>query len=332
MALRKRFYRALGLMAFLAASGAASCAFCAPDWFLSPPKDNVHLFGAGEGATRKEAERHALSEIAERLYVSVSSEFSTSASQSIAGDKSTFESSSRKRITTKSLPIDFVAYSTIQSEEDAGKIYVLVAVDRFAQAEKVGVDVKRAMGRVSELDSAFELEKSPLRKAKSLAASIKTLEEIRPKALLKDALEGSGAPLYASVSEMASQRQKRLYETISTISASIKGDAESQRFRDILSTRLSDEGFRLTPEPCLDISCVKFLVTAKSRKTEEDGAVKVKTEYNIEVTDPDGAALTGSYFSSTGASFAGEEEAAGKALEKAREQVYASSLAEILGL
>jgi hypothetical protein len=316
------------LVLFCAPAGFAAV----PDWFLSPPRDNVHLFGAGEGATSQEAERHALAEIADRLVVSITSEFSTKATESEAGGKSTFESTSKRKIDTKSLPLDFVSYGVIKSEESAGKIYVLVAVDRAAQAEKVGAEVKAGLGRVREQDELRELEANPLKRAKFDAASLKILDSLTPKTLLLDALEGAGSASYPAVVQGVSMRQARLKGDIAGIWMQLGGDAESEDFRTILTDRMAEDRISLAPESCSGTNCVKLYVATRKRKTTEEGAVKIKFEFDITAKGDGGEVLSASYFTASGVSFSGEEVAESKALEKARSVLAEASVADILGL
>ncbi|TAL17115.1 hypothetical protein EPN96_06970 [bacterium] len=320
-------------LSFLLVLFCAPAGFTAvPDWFLSPPKDSVHLFGAGEGATQQEAERHALAEIADRLVISITSEFSTKATQSEEGGKSSFEATSKRKIDTKSLPLDFVSYGVIKSEESAGKIYVLVAVDRAAHAEKVGVEVKEGLGRVRELDELRELEANPLKRAKFDASSLKALDSIMPKALLLDALEGSGDSSYAAVVKGASMRQARLKGDIAGVWMHLTGDPESEDFRTILTDRMAEDRISLAPESCSGNNCVKLTVATRKRKSTEEGAVKIKFEFDITAKGDGGEILSASYFTASGVSFSGEEVAESKALEKARSVLAEASVADILGL
>jgi hypothetical protein len=312
---------------------AAAPAFAeAPGWFLSPPKDNVHLFGAGEGATQQEAERHALAEIADRLVVSVTSEYSTKATVTDSEGKGSFETTSKRKIDTKSLPLDFVSYGVIKSEESGGKVYVLVAVDRNEQAKKVEVEVKEGLNRVRELDAQRGLETNPLKRAKFDASSLKILDSITSKALLEDALEEEGGTAYATVFQNTSMRQARLKADIAGIWLHLTGDPESEDFRSILTDRMAADRIALAPESCSGTNCVKIYVATRKRQTVEEGATKIKFEFDLSATGDGGEVLSASYFTASGVSFAGPEVAESKALENARSVLEKDSVAEILGL
>lgn len=114
-----------------------------PPWYLDPPaNDSLHLYGAADGPTMKEAVNNALEDLLSRLSVSVASTFH-SQTDVRTGEQATYRRVSTKSVTTRVEEIRLHDYQVLQSAQPRyDRFLVLVQIEKRALAQSLAKEVE----------------------------------------------------------------------------------------------------------------------------------------------------------------------------------------------
>jgi len=304
-----------------------------PEWYLSPPRDTTKLHGTGEGFTVDEATAQALNQIASRIYVTISSEFSRRMEQEVDNSGSRYSSRSLQDIDIDVDEVEFTSHTLLRSEQVADKIYVLVGVDRFAQVERLEAEIEEDLSKAKALTALYGQERHLLLKAQAAGRSNQILKDLRRKALLRDAIEGFVMENYADITEKISRNRIRINQALSSLSVTLGGAEGTEEMVGLLSARVTKEGIVILKNPCQSVNdCAQVFLNVSERKNIDGNTVKMTLDYRITTTGVGGGMMAQNNLSVSGISFGGTESARNKAMENAREVVEKQELSQLLGL
>jgi len=124
-----------------------------PSWYLNTPKSNdVYIYASAEGNTKKEAIDSALSYLASKLQVKITSSFNTQKSYIESnGEKSVYQNLSQN-IKTSVENFTFYNYETDKLEKKGEKYYALVKINRIKNAEKIIQNIKNSLKNLPKLN------------------------------------------------------------------------------------------------------------------------------------------------------------------------------------
>ncbi|MFA6144720.1 MAG: LPP20 family lipoprotein [Sulfurimonas sp.] len=102
-----------------------------PSWYFNPPSDNeTSWYGVGEGNSLRQAKDSALSDIASKLSVTISSKVSKSVTQSSTGMLSTYNQNVNVNQESEVKKMSFNNFEVVSSSQNDSKALVLVQVDK----------------------------------------------------------------------------------------------------------------------------------------------------------------------------------------------------------
>jgi hypothetical protein len=304
-----------------------------PEWYLSPPRDTTKLHGTGEGFTVDEATAQALNQIASRIFVTISSEFSRRMEQEVDNAGSRYSNRSFQDIDVDVDEVEFTSHTLLRSEQVADKIYVLVGVDRFAQVERLEAEIEEDLSKAKALTALYSREEHLILRAQAAGRSNMILKDLRRKALIRDALEGFVMDTYTDVTEKISGNQIKIVQALSSLSVTLEGEEGTDEILSLLGERLNREGVIILEEQCQTISdCARISAYVSEREKIDGNTVKMILEYRITTTSVGGGVMAQNNLTVSGISFGGSESARIKALENVKEAMEKQELSQLLGL
>ncbi|TNF47412.1 hypothetical protein EP232_03465 [bacterium] len=304
-----------------------------PEWYLTPPRDGSNLYGTGEGFTVDEATAQALNQIASRIFVTISSEFSRRMEQDVDNTGSRFSSHSLQDIDVDVDEVEFTSHTLVRSERAGDRFYVLVEVDRFAQVERLEAEIKEDLSKAEALTALYSREEHLILKARAAGRSNRILKDLRRKALIRDALEGFFMDTYAEVTERISRNRVNLDQALSSLSITLRGEDGTDEIVALLGARLNREGIVILEDLCLTINdCAQIFVTVSERENLDGSTVKMILDYRIATTGVGGGMMAQNNLTVSGISFGGSEAARIKAMENVKDVIEKQELAQLLGL
>jgi len=304
-----------------------------PEWYLSPPRDTSKLHGTGEGFTVDEATAQALNQIASRIIVTISSEFSRSMEQAVDNTGARFSSHSLQDIDVDVDEVEFTSHTLLRSERIADRIYALIEVDRFAQVERLEAEIKEDISKAEALEALYNREEHLILKARAAGRSNLILKDLRRKALIKDALEGFAMDTYTAVTERISRNTLKLDQALSSLSVTLRGEEGTDEIVGLLGARLNREGIMILEDLCQNINnCAQIFVTVSERENLDGSTVKMILDYRIATTAVGGGLMAQNNLTVSAISFGGSEAARIKAMENTKDAMEKQELAQLLGL
>ncbi len=305
----------------------------APEWYFTPPRDGSGLYGTGEGFTVDEATAQALNQIASRISVTISSEFSRRMEQEVDNTGAMFSSRSFQDIDIDVDEVEFTSHTLLRSERAADRIYVLIEVDRFAQVERLEAEINEGLSEAGALAALYRQEEHLILKARAAGKSNQILENLRRKALIRDALDGFAMDTYAEVTERISRNRVKLDQALSSLSVTLRGTEGTDEVVGLLGARLNREGIVILEGQCQTINdCARIFVTVSERENLDGSTVKMILNYRITTTAVGGGMMAQGNLTVSGISFGGSEAARNKAMESAEDVIEKQELTQLLGL
>ncbi|GEM_PF-5297874 len=102
-----------------------------PSWYFNPPSDNeASWYGVGEGNSLRQAKDSALSDIASRLSVTISSKVSKNATQMTSGAYTSYNQNVNVNLESEVKKISFNNFEVVSSSQNESRALVLVQVDK----------------------------------------------------------------------------------------------------------------------------------------------------------------------------------------------------------
>ena len=144
-----------------------------PKWLINPPKDNIlYFYAASEGYTKKEAIKNALSDIASRINVKITSEFVINKG---SYNKKTYNDTYQLiKAEVKNIHLN---YEILKTKKIDKKIYVLLRVNK----EKLITSLKNDINNeIKRLNSLLKTE-NPCKKVKNAYIVLQKLKSFNSK-------------------------------------------------------------------------------------------------------------------------------------------------------
>jgi hypothetical protein len=304
-----------------------------PEWYLTPPRDGSELHGTGEGFTVDEATAQALNQIASRIFVTISSEFSRRMEQDVDNTGARFSSHSLQDIDVDVDEVEFTSHTLLRSERVADRTYVLIGVDRYAQVERLEAEIKEGFSKAKALAALYNREEHLILKARAAGRSNQILKDLRRKALIRDALEGFVMDTYTEVTEKMSRNRVKLDQALSSLSVTLRGEKGTDEVVGLLGARLNRQGIMILEDQCQTINdCAQIFVTVSERENLDGNTVKMILDYRIATTAVGGGTMAQNNLTVSGISFGGSQAARIKAMENIRDVIEKQEPAQLLGL
>jgi len=159
-----------------------------PTWFKNPPQDKANLlYATGEGMDKTSAINDALTQIANRISTSISSEMFVYQGYTQNNSNVNTMKSVQKQVLQKINNFHFYDYKVLKVKNISDKDYVaLVVVDKNKNAKLI---VEKNRDKLNLLIDKFNNLKNPLEKIKFAKSSIKiTQEKILPELFIAKVL------------------------------------------------------------------------------------------------------------------------------------------------
>lgn len=209
-----------------------------PSWYINAKQnDQQYLYGVGEGFSATEANKAALSNLASRLYVTVSSR-SSSLSQE---NQFSFNEQSQQNIETETLPISFANYQVINSHNIGNKFYAQISIDKADF-------VSKQLTKLQDLNEKMTVLYANARSQNILVRRnvlINILEYIKEAEVINLILDGLSANRNYQTNVDKYNFYNRIYdETLGRISFYIRSD--NQQIKNIVIAALNRQDLTVT--------------------------------------------------------------------------------------
>jgi len=232
------------LFLFLLLTGCATF----PKWYLNPPKDNnSFLYASAMGESKKEAINKALSFLASKLKIDISSNTQIEKSLSTTNSSSSFYKNFSQNIKTQIKNIVFYDYKIEKLKNMDNKFFVLIKINRIKNAQLLYKFVNKKIDSITIPKNLSPLQKLKLfptikRKLKKLSSQIETINLLDPN---------------LDTSYLLKKIDKLLKKLNSDFSFKVKGFLKNY-IEDLISQK-----YNLSPKGDITITSIAKLKTSK---------------------------------------------------------------------
>jgi hypothetical protein len=152
----------------------AGCSQSVPQWVNAPAPDNqTYLYASAEGGSKKEAINEALSFIASKLQVNVSSIFESTKGYYETSNKKNYFQKVKNITISKIRDIPFINYEILKMKKTDDKYYVLIRINRRKNANFL---IEKSKNELRELTPLLGI-KDKIKILKIYPQAIKKLNE-----------------------------------------------------------------------------------------------------------------------------------------------------------
>ena len=210
-----------------------------PPWVLSPPADsNLYLYGVGEGASRDHAVKKALAEIGGKLGTSVKSDLSIQ--KTLKNNQEAL--SLQENIDSSVKKIEFSNFEVENAAKAAGKVYVLVRLDRLAMANKLKNDVEQGRNDLRNDFSRYK-QYSSLKKSQVAPDLRKKMDAVRLDAVIAKSLTPAYDP--SNVLDELSGMKITFSQNKDSLEVLVERDNNTEAFARKLEELLTQRGVKV---------------------------------------------------------------------------------------
>jgi len=202
-----------------------------PTWFKAPPQDKANLlYATGEGMDKTSAINDALTQIANRISTSISSEMFVYQGYTQNNSDVDTMKSVQKQVLQKINNFHFYDYKVLKIKNVADRDYVaLVVVDKDKNAKLI---VEKNRDKLNLLIEKFNNLKNPIEKIKFAKNSIKVInEKILPELFIAKVLG-------ANVDNLIRKTQRFLI-TLQNYLQNIKVTIKANKYKNILADSIN---------------------------------------------------------------------------------------------
>ena len=303
-----------------------------PEWYLNPPKNSLaYLYGVGYGTSLDQATQIALSNIAEKISITVSSSFVTAKQESIVNDKALYEAEHEQDVTSKVQGINFTNYEVDKSIQQGMYIYSLVKVSKselvdnyFKKVNKIDAEIRQI---VKDLNKVSDIEQfARLHRVKEKIAA----NEINLKII--ETLEKSNL----SVEQYYVRYEKLLQEEIAIknkIVIKIISKPSDSKLAAVISKSLNDLNIKTSSK--LDPKNKAHALLRISGVTKNQviyGTFLAKISINLKLLENYGNQISSGALEVSGSSTIDSVSAVDAAIASFKEEIRKKGLFKIIGL
>ena len=294
-----------------------------PPWVLSPPADsNLYLYGVGEGASRDHAVKKALAEIGGKLGTSVKSDLSIQ--KTLKNNQEAL--SLQENIDSSVKKIEFSNFEVENAAKAAGKVYVLVRLDRLAMANKLKNDVEQGRNDLRNDFSRYK-QYSSLKKSQVAPDLRKKMDAVRLDAVIAKSLTPAYDP--SNVLDELSGMKITFSQNKDSLEVLVERDNNTEAFARKLEELLTQRGVKVAAS---GPRSGKTVINVKGDTEDQQFDIEhwTKLVVSIQVYDERGKILKTYAINESGAGMS-KKAALGQANLKLYKKVVSRNMLEDLG-
>jgi hypothetical protein len=175
------------------------CSNPIPQWYFKHQNDNKeYIYAAAQGNTKQEAINNALSFIASKLQVNISSKFESTKGLYQYGNNKTYFQKIKKTVIAKIQNISFINYKILKLKKIDDKFYVLISINRYKNAHNIEEKAKNNLNtikpylKIKDKIKILKIYPKILRKISSIISNLYIAQTLYPtqetKKLIKKAV------------------------------------------------------------------------------------------------------------------------------------------------
>jgi hypothetical protein len=265
---------AVGILLFTGCAGSGADVKPVETKSMRVPSDSLkYYYASGEGENEDVARNRALSSIASRILVTISSDVSSEQMVKRVDNDEHVESQIRSRVDAKAKTIDFTGVSVIDSKEIDGSYHVLVRVDRE-------VLFKSYNKKLKEQDEKLRLEFKRYSKS-ALFSKLKMSDSIKDMIIDAQATITILRAMNPNFDDKAYQQRyatyhEKLKTTLASAVFSIKSDKNSKGLENLIRDSLSAENIKTSTNNANVKLSIKTSYQIKKYKSANSKLAKLK--------------------------------------------------------
>ncbi len=246
-----------------------------PKWFNSVPSDNSYFYGMGNGKNEKEAVNVALSSIASKISIEISSTFESE----VQSSTTSYSSSSRKNINSRVSNIKFNNYKILKQEMSGDMVFVLLKVDKMkltsSMRERIMMKMDSFDGKIANFTgSSFQ----KLKVLKKVSLEVGNLEK---DFLITDTIIAQGDK-NTQLSRL--HNYVNIYQDFKNRTTfCIKNSQQSREYGKALANIITQKGYNVVPSPTKDSIVIYLNVT--EHRIKALGKSIIKSNINLKLVD-----------------------------------------------
>lgn len=296
-----------------------------PSWFMAPPADSPqYLYGLGEGQSRDHAVKLALADIGGKLGTSLKSDLRIS--KTLRDDKEGL--SMQEDIDASVKKMEYSNFEVESAAEQAGKMYVLVRLDRGAMAAKLKSEIEQSRQHLRDDYEQYK-QYSSLKKSQVTSELKKKMDKLRLDAVVTKGLVPAYDPL--PVLDEVRQMEQVFGKNRDALEVLVERDTNTEVFAQKLEELLTQQGLKVVSTGSRSGKTVIHVKGTKEDKQFDETEYWTKLLVNIQVFDERGKILKTYALNEQGASMSGFSTALAQANVKLYNQFVAKNLMSDLG-